>query len=521
MRVTNSMISNSSQVHIANAKADLMNRENQYTTQKKIQRPSENPTVAIRALQLRTSYAQIEQYQENTNDAMNWMDTTESALETIDGILTNMMGYLNQGANDDLDVKQRNSVLSTLKEFVNGIFADNANQDYSGRYMFTGYRTDTSLLFPEETTNLEYKIVQNLTGNNINAIKVVSGGAAYAANKTAADYAREVPVESKAYCMQLAYDNCRGPVTDASGNIDSGISISLTSSVATTDANGNPVPAGTVTNLNVLSLSSEEANAYNIAKYNEENGTSYDAIYVYDKGEVVFSDEVYSQIEAEQDDIQVIYEKDEFEKGDIRPEMYFECESYNTTSKKTLKYADPTGQTIKYEVNFSQTAAVNTQAPDAISTDIYRVIDYIERMVQEANEVDEQIAEIEKKIANTPANNTTELANYNKLKEMLETEKSLRKGAMTEAFGMGLTMVNNAQDQINVALADVGTRYKRLQMTYDKLADDKIDTEERMSENEDVDIADAYINLTQADNLYQASLSATVKILGNSLLNYI
>lgn len=172
-------------------------------------------------------------------------------------------------------------------------------------------------------------------------------------------------------------------------------------------------------------------------------------------------------------------------------------------------------------MNFSQTAAVNTQAPDAISTDIYRVIDYIERMVQEANEVDEQIAEIEKKIANTPANNTTELANYNKLKEMLETEKSLRKGAMTEAFGMGLTMVNNAQDQINVALADVGTRYKRLQMTYDKLADDKIDTEERMSENEDVDIADAYINLTQADNLYQASLSATVKILGNSLLNYI
>ena len=36
-----------------------------------------------------------------------------------------------------------------------------------------------------------------------------------------------------------------------------------------------------------------------------------------------------------------------------------------------------------------------------------------------------------------------------------------------------------------------------------------------------VDLTDAYINMTQADNLYQASLSATVKILGTSLLNYI
>ena len=36
-----------------------------------------------------------------------------------------------------------------------------------------------------------------------------------------------------------------------------------------------------------------------------------------------------------------------------------------------------------------------------------------------------------------------------------------------------------------------------------------------------MDIADAVIGLTQADNLYQASLSATAKILGNSLLDYI
>lgn len=47
MRVTNSMISNRSQVHISNAKNKMLTAEEQYTTMKKIQRPSEDPTIAI------------------------------------------------------------------------------------------------------------------------------------------------------------------------------------------------------------------------------------------------------------------------------------------------------------------------------------------------------------------------------------------------------------------------------------------------------------------------------------------
>ena len=38
---------------------------------------------------------------------------------------------------------------------------------------------------------------------------------------------------------------------------------------------------------------------------------------------------------------------------------------------------------------------------------------------------------------------------------------------------------------------------------------------------EDADLEEAYVNYTQADLLYQASLQATGKILGTSLLNFI
>lgn len=501
MRVTNSMISNNSQIHIGNAKTELMRREDQYTTQKKIQRPSDDPTVAIRSLQLRTTYAQLEQYSEkNIKDALDWMDTTESALKSINGILENMKGYLNQGANDPLDTKQRNSVLSVLQEYAKSVFEDNANADLSGRYMFTGYRTDTSLLFPEKTEHLEYEINEHFNTTSVDTIKVVTGGANYADGTSAAAYAAQIPVENATYRIQLAYDNCSD--TKITGSTEAG-DVTLTFSggaLATPEA-----VAATV-------LSSKDADAY---------APTAGINYLYDTGELILSEVAYKRMQETGARLDVTYAKKEFEEGDIRPEMYFECKCYDTIKKpvKPLEYADPSDQKIRYEVNFSQLGVVNTQAKDAISTDIYRAIDYIANMVNQVDAVDRKLADVEKKITNST--DQTEIDNLTKLKEMLGQEKKLREGAMQQSFSKGLTMVDRTQDILNVAIADLGSRYNRFELTDDKLGDQLIDTEKKLSNNEDVDIADAYINLTQADNLYQASLSATAKILGNSLLNYI
>lgn len=59
MRVTNSMISNSAQTHIGNAKSSLLKYEEQFTSEKKIQRPSDDPTVAVRSLKYRSTISQI------------------------------------------------------------------------------------------------------------------------------------------------------------------------------------------------------------------------------------------------------------------------------------------------------------------------------------------------------------------------------------------------------------------------------------------------------------------------------
>ena len=489
MRVTNTMISNSSQSHILKAKNKLLKYQEQYTSQQKIQRPSDDPTVAVRSLKLRTTYSQLTQFAEkNIKDAMSWMDTTESAMSNMATILTNMKGYLNQGACDDLETDDRDSVVATLKEYVKSIFHDEANTDYSGRYVFSGFRTDTSLLFPSDIDTLKYKIKENFVLNDIDAVNSVIKGNASAAG------VEENATKKSMYRMQVAYDECIG----------NGFSFSLK------DADGKNIP---LTGVNTTVINSATLGT-------ERNVGDKEIRFIADTGEILIGKDAYQAIKvAGPATISVEYEKDKFRQNDVRPEMYFEATCTDTVNSKTINYTEPKNQEIKYEVNYSQTISVNTQARDAIDTDIYRNIDYIAQCVKYVDEVDKNISETKKKIANTT--DTAELSKLNNNLTKLENEKKLRVSVMTEAFGLGLTMVDKTLDKLSVATAELGAKYKRAELTHEKLLDERLDTEDKLSENEGVELSDAVINLTQADNLYQASLSATAKILGNSLLNYI
>lgn len=510
MRVTNSMLANSTRSHIANAKSKLLKYDEQYTSEKKIQRPSDDPTIAVRSLKFRSTLSQIEQYVEkNVKDAMSWMDITESALDNINSLLTDVKGYMNQGANDYLETEERNSVLAALKQFVSAVFSDEANADYSGRYVFTGYRTDTSLLFPETTKNLAYNITENFTYSDIDTFSVVTGGASYDATTTdGQDYVDMAATVGNEYRLQLAYKNCSNSGQITGGSTPTGVKedyVKVTTSYTNSSGTlvSNPISA--------VTKASTDVDAYQL--------DADDVVYLYDTGEILMGADVYSDIQQHQSAISVDYCKTDFEKNDIRPEMYFTCTSYNSVSGRNINYSDPSGQDIEYEINFSQTMKVNTQGKDAISTDIYRTIDYISQTVEAVDSIEKQISEVDDMIAKST--NEAEISTLTSLKETLNAEKDLRVKVMTEAFGKGLTMVDKTQTDLNVSLAELGSKYNRLNLTYEKLMDQHTDTEERMSENEDVDIADAYINLTQADNLYQYSLSATSKVLGNTLLDYI
>ena len=62
MRVTNNMIMSNTKININGNKTNVNTLNNQMTSQKKISKPSDDPVIAIRALRLRSSLSQINQY---------------------------------------------------------------------------------------------------------------------------------------------------------------------------------------------------------------------------------------------------------------------------------------------------------------------------------------------------------------------------------------------------------------------------------------------------------------------------
>ena len=207
MRITNNMIRSNTMLHIQKNKETANDYFQQYASQKKIQKPSDNPTIAVRALKYRTTLVEINQYLSNCDEAENWMDATEEPLKKADSILDTMIDYVTQAANGTNNDKNRATIAAQLKQYCEFIYEQNANMDYAGRYLFTGYRTDVPLLFEEDSANVTYTMTEELKINNIQKYNYVYGQPEYDDSKSASDYANEASEYLETHRIQLSYNN--------------------------------------------------------------------------------------------------------------------------------------------------------------------------------------------------------------------------------------------------------------------------------------------------------------------------
>lgn len=110
------------------------------------------------------------------------------------------------------------------------------------------------------------------------------------------------------------------------------------------------------------------------------------------------------------------------------------------------------------------------------------------------------------------------------------------KSAFIDTFDRVIQALENGdQAQISSLLADLdlevdnmlrvraglGARMNRVELTSSRLDDDRVNFTRLMSLNEDVDIAEAIMNLTNEQSVYQASLSTGAKVIQQSLVDYL
>jgi flagellar hook-associated protein 3 FlgL len=498
MRITNKMMTNNMMSNINKNKVNLSKLDEQYSTGKKIQRPSDDPIITVRALKLRTNLSELEQYfGKNIPDAKSWMDVTESALRTVNSILKQVNTYCVQGSTDTLTATDRSSIVENLRQLKDQIYHE-GNTNYAGRYVFTGYKTDSSLIFTEDTSNLSYQITENISGKGIQVINKVTGSYELSDfdNNATEDFS-ESPIMNDVYRLQLSYEN----LSDADlENIR----------IFKKNAAGQLEEQTPFDKIKTISVTEEDAYI----------PASDEAHFIPETGEIILGSGAYEELRTA-DNMKITYSKTGFNNGDLKPEHYFDCvmTDNNKPEQEPITYTR-TSQDIEYEVNYNQKLKVNTEGADAITHQIGRAIDDILKTVNDVIKTEEKIKEVEKRLQDTTLSED-DVKRYNKLKEQLDTELELKKEAMQQAFSKGITSSSVEQDRVNTAVADLGSRYVRLELTENRLSNQKVDFEELLSENEDADLTETIIKFNAAATLYNASLSAASKVVQNSLLDFL
>ncbi len=524
MRITNKIMQNNSLRNINTNKELQSQLSIQMQTGNKLTRPSDDPVVAIRSLRLSTNLTKVTQYNEkNATDAESWMKATEDAVYAGEELIESMYRLCNSSTSDDKNTANYQAVLLELQQSAKE-FYDTGDTDYGGRNVFTGYRTESKLQFSEGQT-VEYQIKEEFTlkdlqtrthintkdPNNTDPDGDIFGyteAVGFTVDETMVvpeEYKRfrlayddlkvSDPVDPDAVVAEIRYLNPADPAADADGYV----SIPLKSRNSTDAGAYTPGVEGTL---------GENDGAYLLA----------------DTGEVVLSEEIVKKMSAlpNTTNYSIVYEKNEWVTGDLRPEHYFDC----TVTKLgpdgkdvTLEYESGSKQRIEYDLGANQSLQVNTVADEVYVHDVGRDVEDLEVAINQLAKLDDIVNCLEEKIASLSEGDELDAANL----QLAAAKKaqSLVKDQVQKLFGSTMTSMKTYQDLVNLAGTNIGTRGARLDLIKNRLEGQQATFKELYVNNNHKEIEDSTTELASARLTYDAALSATAKILETSLMNYI
>lgn len=554
MRITAKIMQNNSLSNI-NINKTLQDKLNtQMATEKKINRPSDDPVVAIRALRLRTNVSQVTQYYgKNVPDAESWLKVTEDALSTVSDVITDMIAQCTSGANEKLTSADRNTILDALKSLRDEVYAT-GNADYAGRSVFTGYRTESTLKFTADTQKT-YSITEHITAADIDTITHVTTGDINSINdanfnKDEYNGIVEQDVEAQSvYRIRLSYSDVDALSEYKNGmaptlmNYDEATGAYVPLQVSfTTDANGDGV-ADDNDNDGVADVTTQAMDAISVKSVNDdpnpyESVPANGAVLIKETGELLLGENVYNSLMSKKDNINTVfnessilvsYQKTNWEKDDLKPEHYFTCTdmtSDNVAEHVTYNAAyiipgeEVEKQVIEYDIGMNQTIRVNTTADEVFRHAIGRDVDDLVNAMQDVVDMEATVARLEAMVKDEKYNDDERAVIQKQLDAANKAFTELAEKAQ-KMFEAGISKMQGHLDTANLAVTNCGTRSKTLELIETRLMSQKTNFETLESENENVDITEVAIQLSSAELTYEAALMATGKIMQTSLMDYI
>ncbi|OQP00177.1 flagellar hook-associated protein FlgL [Parageobacillus toebii] len=140
MRVTQGMLTGNMLRNLSASYARLGKYQDQLATGKKINRPSDDPVIAMKGMVYRTNLTEVEQFKRNFSEAYNWIENSDAALDKATQALQRIRELVVQASNDTYEVSQRAAISEEIKQLTEHL-ASIANTKVGDKYIFNG--TDT------------------------------------------------------------------------------------------------------------------------------------------------------------------------------------------------------------------------------------------------------------------------------------------------------------------------------------------------------------------------------------------
>ena len=178
LRITNSMMISKAMRNQTNNLRNMDKWNNDLNAMTHLHKPSDDPVKVGRTLRLQSEITLSTQYSDNLDSAKSWLETTESSLSEVNKVMQRIREITVQGANGVLKEDDKSKISQEIGQLRDHLI-NVSNQTYTGRHIFSGYRSDLAFTNSDGTYNenantlgvsyqsMEYKVgvSQNLQVN--------------------------------------------------------------------------------------------------------------------------------------------------------------------------------------------------------------------------------------------------------------------------------------------------------------------------------------------------------------------
>lgn len=230
MRITQGTIYNSYTKDIQRQQENMFTIQQQVTSNKKVNAPSDDPINAGRILSTRDLFSSFEQYTRNIDAGISYLGSAEETLSGTVDVIHRLQELAVAGADDSISSSERSNLGKYAGELYDELVSM-ANARFDGKYIFSGFKTDTPLYDSSTATyqgDANKQSIQigaesflTLGINGLEVFQGSSGGvdilASVAAMKTALDNNDRAGVAASIDSMKSALEQVTDTVAEIGG----------------------------------------------------------------------------------------------------------------------------------------------------------------------------------------------------------------------------------------------------------------------------------------------------------------